>query len=111
MLGFETEPRAMDRDGRALKKAAAWPRENGYDSREIRHSHVWFRFFMPEKRRERGKHYSPEILPRGTILVWDSHYSRRKGRDLNALRRDRRRWKLLRAFDRGPVFIFEKRMD
>jgi hypothetical protein len=109
-LGFQSEPRLLDIEGKAMKEAAAWLRESDIETPRVLSTHAWFQYFydLPFPTSHRGLIDGGRAEPPGTIMVWDRHYSNRWGYRLEDLLNPTNGWERLETFRRGRAAIFVK---
>jgi hypothetical protein len=105
-------PRPLDREGIAVEQAIGWLKAHGSPRTSIVASHPWFFLFYDYPRRPfppLGATPSASLdLPRGTLMIWDRHYSDRVGFAYARLTAQGSGWVREAEFGQGLVVVFRK---
>jgi hypothetical protein len=109
--GLATVPRPMDAEQKATQQAATWLQAEGISSENVISTHVWFYYYYHLPLND-GRLWTrpPDLmgLPKGTIVVWDKHYSDRWQLLFSALANPSKNWRQLAEFSDNTVVIFQK---
>ncbi len=121
-LYFGVQPRKLSPENIAVKETADYVAGiNGINNREKLSNHTMIQFYSPSYRADpltfkRLDSKELAAAPKGTIIIWDSHYSYRpefkNDVKLETIRTDSAQYKLLKEFvstdKRFGSFVFEK---
>lgn len=106
--GVRQKPARIDEEVVAVKDTVDWLRQQGLADGPLVATHVVVHYFLPGHLRPVGPGVRSDALwtevpplaamPVGTVVVWDSHFSRSFGFGHEALLADPSRWKYLQTF-------------
>jgi hypothetical protein len=106
-----TQPRRADPEAVTAQQAAAWLRANADPDVFVVTTHVWVTYFYfgyITPTLSWTTPFSLNAAAPGTILVWDQHYSPRRGYDYQDLIAPQSGWQLLQEFGSHTLAIFQK---
>jgi hypothetical protein len=110
------QPFYLAEEQKTAMQAANWFKNSGYKDRLLLGSHTYFRYGIDMDIYDRSVFLPITVRnidqsPRGSIIVWDSHYSHRlKYQTPLEILQDDTRFLLLQSWDSGnfKMFIYEK---
>lgn len=113
-VGLRSRPHLLDLEATALREAADWIRQNGLAGYPVIATHVWFYYFydlswVPTQ----GWAQPPPLagISRGSLVLWDGHYSDRWGMTYDELSTPDSGWAELKAFGDRFAVVFQKTSD
>ena len=123
VCALSLNPLELSREDKLMNFVAKWTRERGIEGRHVLVQHPMYLYFYGKSRHDfehgagRVTKEQIENAPEGTVIIWDNHYSYRKGQESRYVlpsyffeRPDT--YKLVKQFfvnDRSfDVYIFEK---
>jgi hypothetical protein len=108
---FLTPIHPLSKETSALLQASNWLKDNGDADAPVIATHVWFFYFHGlEIPPDRTWIWAPSLdtIERGTIVVWDDHYSERTSLKYDTLISQSEAWEKLADFSDGAVVIFRR---
>ena len=110
------QPFYINKEQQVVMQAANWFKNSSYKDRLVLGSHAYFRYGIDIDIFDRSVFLPITVQniyqsPKGSIIVWDSHYSHRlKWQTPLEILQDGTRFRLLQSWDSGKfkLFIYEK---
>jgi hypothetical protein len=114
-LGVQTDPRPLDREGVTMRAVAAWLDARDVPPESVYTTHAWLNTFYEVPFRpilsNRTTATPLNVIPAGSYLVWDGHYSNRLGWPIEYLSDPGRGWARLTSFGDNLAVVFVKQRN
>ncbi len=111
-LGLQTDPRPLDREGVAMRAAAAWLDARDVPPERVYTTHAWLNTFyeVPFRPIPSNRTTATPLgeVPAGSYLVWDRHYSNRLGWPIEYLTDPVNGWTRSTSFGDNVAVVFVK---